>query len=200
MQTEAFVLDSQPSKEYDRSYTLLTKELGIIDAFAKSIGKPGAKLAGHLEPPHFSWVELIESNRGWQITSALEKESYREILTTPSALRIMLQAGWILRTLIPVSTQDEIVWKLWQEFSAELTRHIKSAAMVQKGILMQFLAKLLFHLGFFPAPEDVAPPGQLRENLYRLLSGEWLEEKQGKDPKLWEIVSTAVRNAQRLMI
>lgn len=199
MQTRAFILHSEPLGEYDRTYTLLTKDLGIVEAFSKSIRKSCAKLSGHLEPPNAAWVELVESNRGWQLTSALEEDPYRSILTSPAALRAVLQAGWLLRTLIPVSHPDEAVWTLWKEFLDQLSRHCASSFAVTRGILAQFLAKLLAQLGFFPAPRDAAPAGRLRDNLSAVIGGAWLDERDSRDPALWDIVKTAVKTAQRLM-
>jgi recombinational DNA repair protein (RecF pathway) len=199
MQTYAFVLDSSEKGEYDRTYSLLTKDLGIVDAFAKSVRKSRSKLSGHLEPPNFCWVELVESQRGWQITSALEEDPHRAILASPAALRTVLQAGWLLRALIPVSHPDEAVWNLWEAFVRQLSRSSRASPATQRGVLAQFLAKLLAHLGFFPAPTDVTPPGRLRENLIAVLEGAWLPERDTRDPALWEVVKAAVKTAQRLM-
>ena len=199
MQTRAFILDSQPSGEYDRAYTLLTKDLGVVEAFSKSVRKSGAKLGGHLEPPNMSWVELVESNRGWQLTSALEEDPHRAILSSSTALRTVLQAGFLLRALIPVSHPDETVWNVWEEFVRQLSRYNAPPAVVQRGVLAQFLAKVLAHLGFFPAPADIAPPGRLRENLIAIHDGAWLNERESCDPALWETVKTAAKAAQRLM-
>jgi recombinational DNA repair protein (RecF pathway) len=199
MQTRAFILDAKASGEYDRTYLLLTQHLGLIEAFAKSVRKSNAKLSGHLEPPNLSWVELVESNRGWQLTSALEENSYHSILSSPGALRTALIAGWLLHSFIPVSYPDQVVWDLWQEFLERLSQDALSSPATQRGILAQFLIKLLAHLGFFPAPEDIAPPGKLRQKLNAILEGAWLDSRSSSDPALWEIVKQAVKTAQRLM-
>jgi DNA repair protein RecO (recombination protein O) len=199
MQSEAFVLEHRPSGEQDRIYILLTKELGIIEAFAKSVRKPAAKLSGHLEPPNFIWVELVESNRGWQIASALEKNSYSSILSSPYSLRIMMQGAWAMNSFIPISQADEDIWKLWGEFLEELSKNSNKSFISQRGILAQFLIRLLAHLGFFPAPEDIAPSKHLKNNLNLILNGIWLSDKDRKNPLLWKITRSAVVKAKKLM-
>ena len=72
--TNAFILSFSDFSDYDRWFSLLTNEHGKIRAICKSILKPNAKLAGHLDIPSLSWVELVWSVRGWQITQALESD------------------------------------------------------------------------------------------------------------------------------
>jgi recombinational DNA repair protein (RecF pathway) len=200
MQTRAFVLSSRPLNEYDRSYTLLVSDLGVIETFAKSVRRPNSKLSGHLEPPNMAWVELVESNRGWQIVSALEERAYREILYSPAALRSILQAGWLLREFVPISHPDPELWKLWEQFSKQLLRFSGSPYAVIRGVLAQFLIKLLRHLGFFPDPASITDPdAKLRTNVKRVLAGEWLEEHSCRDPRLWGAAKSAVKTAKHLM-
>jgi DNA repair protein RecO (recombination protein O) len=201
MQTKAFILTSQPANEYDRNYTLLTKDLGVIEAFARSVRKPNAKLSGHLEPPNLSWVELVESQRGWQVTSALEEDSYRPILLSAAALRTVLQAGWLLREFVPISHPDEELWELWSQFIENLSRYAGSNAATSRGIFAQFLIKLLHHLGFLADPADIASGNRrVEESLRLILSGKWLNESQCREPWLWETAKSAAKNAKRFMI
>jgi recombinational DNA repair protein (RecF pathway) len=200
MQTRAFVLSSRPLNEYDRGYTLLVSDLGVIETFAKSVQRPNSKLSGHLEPPNMAWVELVESNRGWQIVSALEERAHREILYSPAALRTVLQAGWLIREFVPISHPDSELWELWEQFVKQLSRFAGSTQAVIRGVLAQFLIKLLRHLGFFPDPDRIAAPdAKLRTNIKRALAGEWLEEYSCRDLRLWETAKSAVKNAKHLM-
>lgn len=48
--TEGIILRRWPYKEYDRMLRILTKDRGKLTVRAISVRKPGAKLAGHLEP------------------------------------------------------------------------------------------------------------------------------------------------------
>lgn len=200
MQTYAFVLQSAEKGEYDRAYSLLTKDLGVIDAFSKSVRKAGSKLSGHLEPPNFCWVELIESSRGWQIASALEEKNFREILGSPAALRVVLQAGFLLKEFIPVSNPDETIWNLWGEFVARL-REAPPYPTTLQGILAQFLLRLMSELGFCPAPADIAPhDARLREDIAEILNGAWLAGTASRNAALWEATKSVVGTARRLML
>lgn len=199
MQTHAFILNSRPLNEYDRDYTLLTADLGVIQAFARSVRKAGAKLGGHLEPPNIAWVELVESQRGWQITSALEESPQREILVSAPALRAVLQAGWVLSEFVPVSYPDNELWALWEQFIQQLSDSENFVPAITRGVLAQFLIKLLHQLGFFPDPGDIdAISSRLRVNLDKILAGEWLTGYNGRDSGLWEVAKSAVKTAKEL--
>jgi len=168
MQTHAFVLSSDPLGEYDRKYLLLTPDLGVVNTFSKSVTKIASKLSGHLEPPHRIWVELVESNRGWQITSALAEESYAGILGSPEILRSVLQAGFVLKNLVPVSFPDKDLWDLWRDFLKEMASP-ENAGRV-KSLMAQFLIKLTSHLGFMPSSDACAKCGHRFEREAAMLN------------------------------
>lgn len=74
--TEAIVLDSEPSGDFDLRVHLFTKELGRVVAKATSARKILSKLNPHLQPLNFVDVRLVNKNN-FQIVDVLRKKRLR---------------------------------------------------------------------------------------------------------------------------
>jgi len=98
---KAFILSYKNVGEHDRRYFLLSREFGKIEAISRSVLKPKSKLVGHLEPPNFSWVEVIESAKGFQITQALEELSFPGIRSSHPALKNVLKNAGFISEFLP---------------------------------------------------------------------------------------------------
>jgi recombinational DNA repair protein (RecF pathway) len=92
----AFILSFADAGEQDRRYAVLTPELGLITAGVRSVLKPQAKLAGHLDPPHESWVELIWTGGGWQLTQALELNGFPNLRIDSASLQSAIRGAGFL--------------------------------------------------------------------------------------------------------
>jgi DNA repair protein RecO len=93
--TKGLVLAARPLREADRTYAILTRDLGLIWASASGVRKEGSKLRGALEPFVISQISLVRGKEHWRITSA---ETLRTILpkaetARPLALLERLVAG-----------------------------------------------------------------------------------------------------------
>jgi DNA repair protein RecO (recombination protein O) len=69
-QTEAIVIKKTKLGEADSILTLFTPRLGKIQGFAKSLRKPGSKMAGHLELLSHSTVSLARGRNIDTVTGA----------------------------------------------------------------------------------------------------------------------------------
>jgi len=118
---EAYILNYKDIKDFDRKYTLLTKEFGKIEAICKSVLKPSSKLAGHLEPVNFSWLEIIETKNGWQIIKALENNSFLNLRNNLEAFKISLSLAQFLDEF--VYGLDIEIFDLWQDFLNKLNSY-----------------------------------------------------------------------------
>ena len=162
----AFILSFSDFGEHDRRFSLLTKEHGKINAICKSILRPNAKLAGHLDIPSLSWAELVWSVRGWQITQALELESYTSIRKNPEALRAVLALASSLDRLLfaeddhefkgrltstDTDNQSKNIYELWYAFLKTMEQHAGRALPVNYIFIQwQCMTKILHELGFLP--------------------------------------------------
>jgi len=164
----AFILGSQDVFEYDRAYSLLTRELGKVVAIARSVRKPQSKLAGHLDAPHFSWVEVIATSKGWQITQALEQLAYARIRKNRDALKAVLQCSQFLNVFLPALVgsyefqhivgkqqgDEEKVFMLWGDFLDHMELYAEQLNETDFDFIRaQCVLRGLSLLGFLP---DVA--------------------------------------------
>ncbi|MBX4206578.1 recombination protein O N-terminal domain-containing protein [Candidatus Parcubacteria bacterium] len=68
--TKGIVLGAWPLREADRTYSILTRDLGLVRASASGVRKEESKLRGALEPFVLSSVSLVRGKEYWRITSA----------------------------------------------------------------------------------------------------------------------------------
>ncbi len=161
----AFILGSQDMFEYDRTYSLLTQELGKVVAIARSIRKFQSKLAGHLDAPNFSWVELIPTSKGWQITQALEQRAYAHIRKNHDALKAVLQCSKFLNVFLPAiigsyefqhtagkqQGDEEKIFMLWSDFLDHMESYAEQPDETNFDFVRaQCVLRGLSLLGFLP--------------------------------------------------
>ena len=144
----AYILNYKDIKDFDRKYTLLTKEFGKIEAICKSVLKPSSKLVGHLEPVNFSWLEIIETKNGWQIIKALENNSFLNLRNNLEAFRVSLSLAQFLDEFI--YGLDIEIFDLWQDFLNKLDSYSLEKEVNFNFLKAQFILKSLKSLGFMP--------------------------------------------------
>lgn len=93
--TKGLVLSARPVREADRTYAILTRDLGLVKASATGVRKEGSKLRGALEPFVISQVSLVRGKEYWRITAAeaLRPVPAKASLGRPLALLERLVAG-----------------------------------------------------------------------------------------------------------
>lgn len=177
--TEAFILDYKDVGELDRQYFLLTREAGLIQAIGKSVLKPKSKLVGHLELLNLVWLEIVDSARGWQITQALERDSFRGLRENLLALRVALRAARFLNDFLPserlikkgsqsleplADKTAERIFFLWQDFLNQLETGAEAGTTIDFEFLYsQFILRALDILGFLPSLFSCAECGRVLE-------------------------------------
>ena len=72
--TESIVIGGTPSREGSRYLSLLTKDLGLIQALAQGLREEKSKLRYTLQPYSYSTVSLVQG-RIWRVVSSQEKEN-----------------------------------------------------------------------------------------------------------------------------
>ena len=84
--TEGIVLKYYPYRDFDRIFTIYTKEHGKIDVIGKGTGKLLSKLAGHLEPYTVSKLMVADGRRWDVLTQSITLDAFSTLKTTPSGL------------------------------------------------------------------------------------------------------------------
>ena len=64
------MLSERPRREADRIYTIMTRDLGLVQVAALGVRKETSKLRGALEPFVLSKVSLVRGKEYWRATSA----------------------------------------------------------------------------------------------------------------------------------
>ncbi|KKS07146.1 MAG: hypothetical protein A2418_01115 [Candidatus Brennerbacteria bacterium RIFOXYC1_FULL_41_11] len=152
--TNAFVLSYKNINEFDRRYSLLTRDFGKIEAVVKSILKSNSKLAGHLEPPSLCWVELIERGNSFQLTQALEQKNFSKLKKNQGALSLVLKLSDFINGFVGKDTDDEF-FSIWDSFLDYLESHLIPGEILDFEFLeVQTELRFLKQLGFLPEVSD----------------------------------------------
>lgn len=99
--TPALVLASAPQGEGSKTFTLFTRELGLIHATATSVREERSKLRYGLQDFSYSEVTLVRGKEFWRVTSAVLIENvYTAFRATPEAALMFARAFRLLRRLV----------------------------------------------------------------------------------------------------
>ncbi len=148
--------------ERDRRYSLLTKEFGLIQAIVRSVLKPNSKLAGHLEPPSFSWMELIETAKGFQLTQGLEQNSFSGLRKNPGAISLVLRLTKFLDDFLNFDSNSKI-FSIWENFLVEIEKKVATNRDLDWQLLeAELVIVVLKELGLLP---DIFHCSDCGENL-----------------------------------
>lgn len=97
----AVVLKRKDAGESDRKLTLLTREKGVIDVFAKGARKGGSRLAGSSEPLSACILHLAEGKRNLYITQAQPISSFPGLRTDYERLTFGLALTELAAAVLP---------------------------------------------------------------------------------------------------
>lgn len=132
--TRGLVLSLRPRREADRIYSILTRDLGLIQASAIGVRKEASKLRGHLEPFTLSIVSLVRGKEYWRVTSAGYVQSISSSLFTARPLAL-------LEKLIQGEAPNV---ELFNAVEEALVTNKSHSAMSE----MHLVSQILFHLGY----------------------------------------------------
>jgi DNA repair protein RecO (recombination protein O) len=144
----AFVLDRTPYKDFDRIYTLYTKERGLLRARARGAAKPLAKVRPHAEGFGPIDVMLVHGRQGFILASAEMLEPWRMKIpeTYLGAMAVRRTIARHLREQSP----DPIVYGLLADFLKDFVSYDNEAQKV--GLIearsAHFFWKLLESMGY----------------------------------------------------
>lgn len=145
----AIVLKKRKVGETDRLYILYTREGGKVQAIARGVRKPRAKLAGHLETFNRGSIVVARSRGLGTITSAVA-DWYGEHLKSDSrALLEVARAVSVFERLVDVGERDGGLFGLLRSFLETADRMVQSGESGRAMLLAQaFLFQVLGRLGY----------------------------------------------------
>lgn len=158
--TEAIILDTTEVFDADRSYFLISRELGNIRARAKGVRKPTSKLTGHLLSYLPTQLELVETGGWYLIVQAQLLQVVDEDGGYPqNTLDFLKSANLIteaLRNLLIEHDPHPFIYELTKDI-LEVIRQEKECKSLQ---LAEYFMKCLNELGYKPELETCVITGQ----------------------------------------
>ncbi|MCL2106482.1 MAG: DNA repair protein RecO [Oscillospiraceae bacterium] len=101
IQTEALVLFSSETGENDRLITVLSKEHGVLRAFANHARKPSSRLQSASQPFCRGTYEFSQRKDAWTVTEARPKELFFGLAADPARLALAVYLADLARELSP---------------------------------------------------------------------------------------------------
>lgn len=157
--TPALVLSSQPYREADRLYSLLTRELGLIRASAQGVRKEHSKLRGSLEPISLSTVSFVKGKEFWRITSSSVEENISIKLNKDrKLLGAISRALALLEKMVQGETPHPELFDALEKLVKEA---VKNRVEDTKDFETKLVATILAHLGYLNKTDLVMPTKEL---------------------------------------
>ena len=151
--TDAFIIHTRAIGEADRIITALTKENGLMNLYARSIRKDGAKMRGSAKPYARVSVSVILSKRAI-LKDITTTDTLNQIWNNKQKYTAFVTLLRSLRTFIPITEScDENLFHTIDR-ATELLR--KSQPTHSNHILLIAQIILLTILGYVP-DEDMKP-------------------------------------------
>lgn len=146
--TKGFVLKGLPAGEADKYYYMLTEELGLVVANARSVRKSESKLAAGLEDFSFGTFSFIRGKHSWKIISSQpETNSYRSLGKHPQKRLVLSRFLALTRRLVTGESIHKELFSLTDSFSQVLlTKDFDQKELL--AIESLAILRLLFELGY----------------------------------------------------
>ena len=148
------ILNKRDIGETDRIYTIYTLEGGKIQALAKGIRKPQAKLAGVLENFTLADITVMRTHGTGKITSSIVEDNFKGIRNNLDILMGAFQSMHMFNRLVDLQYCDGEVFELLEEYLHSLNLlaqlEISQKELQEKAALLDlgFTVKLLNALGY----------------------------------------------------
>lgn len=158
-ETRGIVLSRAPSGEANAYVTLITAGLGLVQARAQGVRRPGAKLAAALVTCAESDLVLVRGKEGWRVTGAVLGENwFTKIAHIASHRRAARVSGLLLR-LVTGETHDPALFPIVSGFFEALAVHPEEThEAAEVLVVLRILATLGLDAGEIPGEASVFAP------------------------------------------
>lgn len=147
--TEAIVLTYERYRDYDRLYTVYSRDYGKLVLRARGANKIKSKLAGHLEPCCKSALMIAASSRALPLLAqARVVTSFRRLRTDSGRFQTVLPVLEALDVLTGVENPDTDIFHLLERTLARLA--VGEGEEQATAVWYCYLLQLLVHLGHAP--------------------------------------------------
>ena len=145
--TEAIILDSKNSGEANRSFTLFTRELGVIRAQAQGVRHLKSKLRYALQDLNRVKIDLVRGKEVWRITSATWIHSYEDIKKSQGTFGCVIKIAQLLKRLSAGEGHNIPLFEKFISGLSFLEKHSFTYEEIQDAEVALVLS-LLYELGY----------------------------------------------------
>ena len=145
--TEAIILESKNRGEANRSFTLFTRDLGVINAQAQGVRHLKSKLRYALQDMNLVKVDLVRGKEVWRITSATWLHSYDDIKKVNHTFACVVKISQLLKRLCAGEGENT---PLYEKFKAGLSFFEKNNFTMEEiaDAEVALVLSLLYELGY----------------------------------------------------
>ncbi|MDB5194213.1 MAG: repair protein RecO, repair protein RecO [Parcubacteria group bacterium] len=189
--TRGIVLGSYPSREADRVYSILTEELGLVRARARSVRAIQSKLRGALEPFSLSSVSLVRGQDSWRITGATLLSRLDKKFFGDEGLHVFSRIFSLLEKLVAGEEAHKELLTVLETGLSYVTevQNAKTTEGIFGPLEILIVLRLLHELGYI-SESDVE-----REFLSEPYSADLLLETKHKKKVLVEAINHGLRSS-----
>lgn len=149
---EGIVLRKRGVGEANALVTILTRDLGLLRAVAKSARVEQSKLRYGLEPLTRGRFSVVRGRYEWRLTGV--EQVVRDFKDVGSARA--RQAGKVVTLLLRLIQGEEVAPALYESVKEGLTALARSSGTREaESIESVLVLKILFHLGYLPHTEEL---------------------------------------------
>lgn len=141
--TEGIILKYRDIGEYDRIYSILTRDHGKVDAWAQGVRKPKSKLVAHLQPLYFCDFMFARGRRFDRVAQVRVINRFPELWADLEKMSKAVYAASLVDLVLRPGTKEHTVFDL---FLSVLTL----LAQGDGALELLFSIKLLKETGFSP--------------------------------------------------
>ncbi len=190
-QTDGIVIGSLNIKEGDKLLSVFTKELGLINAVARSVREERSKLRYALEQFSNSEISFIRGREAWRITGAqLKNNFYRDCLNDKIKRLILARITSLLRRLVRGEGENRELYSLVSSGFSFLSKTSLSRDQID-AFEQLFVLRMLYLLGYL-APENTSSWGL---DTHKFDEGS-LENLNQDRRKIIQLINSAIRETQ----
>ncbi len=146
--TPALVLSTRNMGEANRMYTLLTRDVGTINATAQSVRLEKSKLRYSLQLLSFSEVSLVRGRGGWRVTNAYAQSNLFFEFKESKKQDLAIKISRLLRRLLAGESPDPDLFRVVTDgFEVLYVLREEEVADFELVFVMKILASLGYGTG-----------------------------------------------------
>lgn len=108
--TEGIILGSKNYGEAGKYYSLLTRDLGLINASAQGVRKISSKLRFVLQDFSYVKVDLVRGKDFWRLTSASKTNKLENVSRNPISFEIFGNISRLLKRLLAGEYPNQVLF------------------------------------------------------------------------------------------